>query len=815
MSLRPRYSTTVWLFIGISVGLLLSAGFTQSSATIIAPEGSQHGGVQLVEGTINDSLGRPIAGAEVRLETADGMVEALAQTDKHGKFGLRAPLGALKIVATKSGFKPAAVSVVIALETPTKPVVLAMEANQPLTLQVLAPRFDRALNDLSPETGSTAYHFDRESIHRLPQGQNSTLAQVLQQAPGVSQDSYGQGQGQIHIHGENGGGIQYRVNDVFIPDAVTSFGEIFSPRFVHSITLLTGVLPAEIGYRNEGVIDIHTKDGCIDGGADLNNLEIYGGQRDTIEPSFELGGCDGRLSYYASGYYLRDDLGLQSPTASPTPHHDHTDQGQGFANLSYLIDSETRLSLVTGTAVNYFQIPPQPGLAQQFMLAGVPVYPSALVDESELEQNYYGVLALQGAIGDQTNYQLAAFSRYYVLGFDPDPKGDLIYNGVAAKILHTGFINGVQEDTSYKLDSHHTIGAGFYLSGEAIELDDHAQTFMATRDGKQKSSTPISIIDNNNQIAWLLGFYLQDEWRPTPKLTINFGARWDWMSAFVTRNQLSPRIGLEYEVTRGTILHGGYARYFKVPPFDQVALGTVEKFAGTTNAAPINSGSDKIGAETDDYFDVGIRQRIVQHLNLGLDGFFKLGHNQLDLAQFGGTVVTAPLTYRRSRAWGSDFSLAYQGETLTTYLNFSYSVLQARYINAGGFLAGDAAEISYIANHWVTLDDSQMFTGSAGAAYKLWGFLLTADGIWGTGYRRGFANSGELPPILQFNAGIVRGVKLPQIGEAECRLSIINLFDHIYQIRNGSGIGVFSPAYGPRRALYGGIRIPLMGTSSP
>src|SRR5208337_1191349 len=126
----------------------------------------------------------------------------------------------------------------------------------------------------------------------------------------------------------------------------------------------------------------------------------------------------------------------------------------------------------------------------------------------------------------------------------------LIYNGVAAKILHTGFINGVQEDTSYKVDSHHTIGAGFYLSGEAIELDDHAQTFPATN-GMHSSPSPISIVDNNNQIAWLLGFYLQDEWRPTPKLTINFGARWDWMSAFVTRNQLSPRLGFEYEVTRG------------------------------------------------------------------------------------------------------------------------------------------------------------------------------------------------------------------------------------------------------------------------
>jgi hypothetical protein len=35
------------------------------------------------------------------------------------------------------------------------------------------------------------------------------------------------------------------------------------------------------------------------------------------------------------------------------------------------------------------------------------------------------------------------------------------------------------------------------------------------------------------------------------------------------------------------------------------------------------------------------------------------------------------------------------------------------------------------------------------------------------------------------------------------------MFDHVYEIRNGTGIGVFSPSYGPRRAIYGGIKIPL------
>jgi hypothetical protein len=37
------------------------------------------------------------------------------------------------------------------------------------------------------------------------------------------------------------------------------------------------------------------------------------------------------------------------------------------------------------------------------------------------------------------------------------------------------------------------------------------------------------------------------------------------------------------------------------------------------------------------------------------------------------------------------------------------------------------------------------------------------------------------------------------------RFDIVNLFDQSYQIRNGSGIGVFAPQFGARRGLYGGV----------
>ncbi|HXW84211.1 MAG TPA: TonB-dependent receptor, partial [Candidatus Binataceae bacterium] len=588
-----------------------------------------------IAGRVTDALGKPIAGATVRAESQNAIASRTV-TDSAGHFELTLAPGSYDLVAASTGFETAREAVAIAAGGKLAPLVLAMKARAPLTLAVISARLDRARNDLSPETGSIAYQFDQQAIHRLPGGQNTALAQVLQQAPGVSQDSYAQGQEQIHFNGENGGGIQYRINGVFVPEAVTSFGELYSPRFVQNVTLLTGVLPAQFGWRNEGVIDITSKDGCSTGGPDNDNFEFFGGQRSTIQPSFELGGCRGQFSYYVSGFYLQDDLGLQAPSSTPDPNHDRTNQGQGFTNLSWLIDPNTRLTLLAGTSVNYFQIPPEPGLPPGFKLAGVPHFPSSDVEETELEQSYYGALTLQGSIGERTTYQLSGFSRYYDLEFDPDPIGDLIYNGVAATVLQTGFVNGLQEDTSYVLDSRNTLRAGFYLSGETIELDDHAQTFPA-KNGVQTSDVPIAIVDNHHRIAWLLGVYAQDEWRPLPRLKINFGARWDWMSAFVTQNQVSPRVGAEYQLLPGTTLHGGYARYFKVPPFDQIALETVQKFTDTTNAAPINSGSDRIFAERDDYFDAGVRQRIIEGLNAGVDGFYKFGHDQLDLAQLAGS----------------------------------------------------------------------------------------------------------------------------------------------------------------------------------
>src|SRR5207248_1377648 len=163
------------------------------------------------------------------------------------------------------------------------------------------------------DPGSTVYCFTDKNIDTLSQGDNAPLRGVLIEVQRVPHDSYGQGESQMHMHVRHGRGSEYRRNGVRLPGPARGVGEVLSAY------LIDNFMPAQFGYRNEGVIDIHSEDGCLSPGG---QVEYYGGQRGTIQPSLQYGGCRGNLSYYLSGFYYQSALGVQSPTKTPTPEHD-------------------------------------------------------------------------------------------------------------------------------------------------------------------------------------------------------------------------------------------------------------------------------------------------------------------------------------------------------------------------------------------------------------------------------------------------------------------------------------------------------------
>jgi hypothetical protein len=123
-------------------------------------------------------------------------------------------------------------------------------------------------------------------------------------------------------------------------------------------------------------------------------------------------------------------------------------------------------------------------------------------------------------------------------------------------------------------------------------------------------------------------------------------------------------------------------------------------------------------------------------------------------------------------------------------------------------------ELQYIDSHWIYTDHNQFVTGSAGLSYLWNGTRFSADMIYGSGLRDGDANTGTVPAYTQFNLGATHDFAMPDGKPLTVRFDVVNLFDSIYLIRDGSGIGVFAPQYGPRRGYFVGVSKKIKFTNS-
>ena len=659
---------------------------------------------------------------------------------------------------------------------------------------VQTQELDISRQAIVPSLGATRYTVGPDRLDSQAQGEDAPFNQTILSFPGVAQDSFGQ----LHVRGEHAN-LQYRIDDVLLPESIPGFGQELETRFADNISLITGALPAQFGFRNTGVIDIHTKNGPVFTG---DEASIHVGSFDTIMESFERGGVIGKLSYYVTENYLHDGIGVENPTRSSSPIHDDTDQYKFFGYFSDIIDETSRVTLLVSGNHSDFQIPNTPGLAPAFTVGTRSTFDSAKLDENQSEDSAYEILTYQKKAGD-LNFQASIFNRYSSILFRPDDVGDLIFNGVASRVDRAILSNGVEFDSSYKLNDEHTLRAGFIFTEQHATIDTATLVFPVDASGNQTSTTPIRIVDNHDKYGYFYGFYLQDEWKPFEQLTINFGGRLDFVNAFADENQLSPRINVVYKPFDWTTLHAGYARYFTPPPLEAVPESTIAKFTGTTNESAITKDSP-VTSERAHYFDAGVTQKIMEGFNVGLDGFYKSSHSTLDEGQFGQALILSSFNYKRGEIYGGEFTSSYDHGPFSAYGNLAYEWARGTNVSSAQFLF-DPDEFAYIKKNWVFLDHDQRFTGSAGISYTWNDWKITSDFLYGNGLRHAFVNSRKLPAYETVNASLQRRIKITEKTSVTVRFDVVNILDTIYELRDGSGIGVGAPQFGQRRGFYGTV----------
>jgi len=126
---------------------------------------------------------------------------------------------------------------------------------------------------------------------------------------------------------------------------------------------------------------------------------------------------------------------------------------------------------------------------------------------------------------------------------------------------------------------HHTVKAGFDVS---VLRDDNffplnfAGTFTFSNDRRFDKNDPTTYPEQFTGSAGtpqvnlhddMYAVFVQDQWRPTARLTVNAGARWDYEHApgiSHDQNNVAPRLGLSYDVagTAKTVVRGSFGHYY-------------------------------------------------------------------------------------------------------------------------------------------------------------------------------------------------------------------------------------------------------------
>ncbi len=690
---------------------------------------------------------------------------------------------------------------------PQAPTNVAATSNSATAAQIALDAkmtgLDQARDNLLPKIGASTYTISRDTIEKLPQADNTPIDKVVLQLPGVSYDS-AVANPNFHIRNEYGN-VQTRINGVVVPEGVSGLGPFLDTNFIGSMSLLTGALPAEYGLRTAGVLDITSRAFAAPSG----EVNLYGGSRRTFTPSFDYGGSVGNSEYFVSARGNWNDLGIENPMPGLNAIHDQTQQGKFFGYASTLLDESTRFSVISAASHSSFQIPNNPN---QTPLGdfGPATYDSSTLNENEYDTYLVTIAALQkhGTDGDA---QLAAFSRYAEVHFVPDVFGDLVFNDVASDVIRQSTLTGMQGDASYIVNGQHTLRTGFAVTGEQTNVSNVSTVLPVDpiTGMVPPGSAPFNITDQTSLLGWNIGTYVQDEWKLTNQLTVNMGLRFDQLYQFVDANQLSPRFALVYKPFAGTTFHAGYARYFTPPYQAQATQANLALFANTTNqpAIPLD---DPVKPERAHYFDAGIDQTVLPGLDIGIDAYYKMARDMIDDGQFGQAVVLTQFNWARGYSEGGEFKLKYHNGGFNAYANFSYNITRAIDAESNQYVI-DAATYEYLLHNYHYTDDMQRMTGSAGASYRIYDTTLSADLIYGSGLRAGalpdfVPNSLHSTPYAVVNTGVAHDFKWSSdYKPLTVRFDVVNLFDQIYELRTGTGIGVFAPQYGARRGYYVGL----------
>ncbi|PWU10749.1 MAG: hypothetical protein C5B47_01755 [Verrucomicrobia bacterium] len=762
----------------VRLGLILVTVFAASAWA--GTEGS-------ISGTVTDPQGIAVSNATVKIISAQGVALKEITTSQTGEFQIF-PLqfGSYDVIVNLSDFEPYKATVQVGsggnsqIEIHLQPKVTGKE-------MVLEVKAKKHLIPSSAAVSST--EISHEKIETLPQGNDISLPKLLATTtPGAVQGPFGQ----TYFRG-NHANIQYQIDGVQMPDSPSNtFGQVFSPRNIDHMEVITGGIPAEYGERLAAVINVLTKSGPEQPGG---SVEINYGSYDTFSPTAAYGGSNesGGFHYYASANYYQTSRGLDTPQPKDSSNidqggedsvHNKATGNNEFLKLDWLLDNSNKFSLIGFNSTNTVQIPNFPSSFSSTdpifntsnKYGNDPlIYIPADTDDWQNEVNSYIQTIWKHSFSDRSFLQVAPYYKYSYIHFQNDPTNDLVSgNAKAVSFYESRTVNnfGLKTDYTLRINDQHLFKTGIQVQSSVAQGKISVQQSLA--------SPPV--VDDGTDKGMFESIYAQDDYSISKQLVLNVGLRFDatqftFSDVSPSDSMLQPRIGLNYMVTDTTKLHVFYGKLFQPAPIENLRRTYVATGGGSLPAYDVK-------AEKDDYYEAGIAQQFLESHVAMLNVYYKDATNMLDDQQLFNTSIAQPYNFANGFAYGVEFSI--KGEISShwsDYLNYSYEIAKGRGIGGGFFATGTPSDNDY---HF--LDHVQMQTANAGVTYKENQFYWTGQALYGSGLRTGDQNNTSLPAHLTFDTTVGYSFN-GDSWATKFKLSadILNILDNPYPISIANG----------------------------
>lgn len=571
---------------------------------------------------------------------------------------------------------------------------------QPETaIVVTARKLDAARTQIVAELGSTVYSLTNDAIENRPGGETGSIAQILAQAPGVTLAGNG-----LTVRGSPAN--QVRINNVIIPEAISDPADHLSSRLAETTRLVTGTLPAQFGFAPAGVISVTTKNGLYEHGG---QAELFAGTDGMVEPALEWSGSMAGTSLFATGSFERDRSMVAD--AQGIEAHDRRNELEGLGFADHVIDESNRVSVVFGGSHERHEFGP-----------------TTIGMGTERNGDGYAVTTFQHS-GNHFTVQASLFGGFASRAAE--------FTGRTRERRGTF---GTQIDASHELGETHTLRFGL-LAGRSTEHD------LETSAAQSRYARTAAAV------------YVQDEWKITPSLTFNPGARVEWLRGFGSAAKPEPRASLVWRSAGGLTAHAGYARF--------------------ASAIPLGEGSARgLPDERDDYFDAGLQQQ-AGALTIGLDGYARHVRNYIAERQRVGSALPSAFEFRRAHLDGVELSATYARGPMTAWANVALSKAKGRTIMAGATLF-PAETIAAASARWIPLAGDRPITGSGGLTWRFGKLDLAGDLSVSSGAVKtpvpDEPNGARYPTFAEFGLAAVYHVRIAD-RPADLRLDLTNLTD--------------------------------------